>query len=63
MLAACLDARALLILIGCTRASGFRFDETPLTRKLFDAFDTDESGHINIVEVLESRHSLIPLLA
>jgi len=32
--------------------TGFRFDETSLTRKLFDAFDTDESGHINIVEFI-----------
>ncbi len=30
---------------------GFGFDKTPLTHKLFDAFDQDCSGNINIVEV------------
>merc|ERR1711998_142659 len=31
---------------------GFGFDKTPLTHKLFDAFDQDCSGNINIVEFI-----------
>ena len=34
---------------------GFGFDATPLTQKLFDAFDQDSSGQINLVEVAEPR--------
>merc|ERR1711871_1527941 len=30
--------------------TGFGFDSTPLTRKLFEAFDADNSGKINLVE-------------
>jgi len=32
--------------------TGFGFDRTPLTQKLFDAFDQDSSGNINIVEFI-----------
>ena len=36
---------------GPSTLQGFGFDSTPLTRKLFEAFDADNSGKINLVEV------------